>query len=430
MRRAALNSISRGLITLVLLSQGIFAPLGISSLAVLLMIVSLPVLWLAVFFRHSSAAEYRFMRSNLILACIFAFFAVVALFYGGLAYPSYVISIAIYQCFFAACLLLAGAEGVWQSFKIASLINVGFVVVQLVGGITGSRTLVELPFLGVMKSSIEYWGLVPRASGVMTEPAHLSYLLLPPLLVSIIAPHDAPASMRRGRFALLSAYVLTFSLIAYLQLGITLMINGLRRASLKNIVAIVLGIAILGALYESIPFARDRVEGILALTNGGQTNESSVFAVESNALVTAGSLSAAPLFGQGLTSHRRSYDNLIGSLFDFEIDETWQSLNRNDAGSLILLLLSETGTIGLLLYLTFVVCAIIAFFRQRGQIAVLGLAHALTLAVVGFRYGQLASVHIMLNLQMVMYCLAVCGFGRAPLGIAEIHLNPLEHATL
>ncbi|MGV8934017.1 MAG: hypothetical protein ACOH1I_05305 [Gallionellaceae bacterium] len=409
------KSISILMLTLVLLSQGLPAPFGISSLAVFAMMVLLPPLATLALARKRSAADRTFVYYNLLLVAVFAFFAMVALINGGLAYQSYLVSIAIQQCFFVACLLLAGAEGVWRSFKFAALVNVGFVMLQMVGGVFGSDTFVKLHFLGVMKGTIEYWQFLPRASGLMTEPAHLSYLLLPPLLVSLLTGRESRKVMRSGRLAMLAAYVLTMSLIAYLQLAIALIIASLRRKSFKALVVAFVGLTVIGAVYMVVPFGHDRVEGLIELASGQSvTKQSSVFSIQSNALVAAASLEKAPILGQGLTSHRRLYEDIINSLFDFPIDDTWLGLNKDDAGSLFLLLLSESGYIGLLLFLAFIIYAILRLSRQRGRIATIGLAHALTLAVVGLRYGQWASVHILLNLQVVLYCLAARQSFAAP----------------
>ena len=409
LNRSGSNAVAPVLMTLVLSFQGLPAPFGVSSLAVATMIATMPIVVALAIVAKRNGGEARFVRHNTVLMAVFVFFAVVAEWNGGLAYPSYLISIGIHQCFFAACLLASGAEGVWRAYKAAALINVAFVTLQMIGGLIGSSDLVRLSFLGVMKGSIEYWLSLPRASGLMTEPAHLSYLLLPPLLVTLLAGREAPQEMRSGRLAMLASYVLTLSLVAYVQLGIALVIGSIRQRSFKTLAVSCVAIAALGSAYVSIPFASDRINGVLALAEGDATDQSSVFAIQSNALVTATSLGEAPLLGLGITSHRQSYERIIEFLFDFPIDDAWLGLNKDDAGSLVLLLLSEGGVAGLALFVGFVGYAVIRISRMRGAVAIIGLAHALTLAVVGLRYGQWASVHIMLNLQVVLFCLASAG---------------------
>ncbi len=406
--RSSSASFASVALTAVLLGQGIVAPFGLSSLAVAIMVLTLPVVALAAVAAARGVVAARFLRHNAVLAVILGSFTLVGYLRDGLAYPSYLLSIAIHQVFFACCLILAGPTSVWRSFKFAALTNVLFVVVQMVGGIVGNETLVRLAFLGVMKGSIEYWYFLPRASGLMTEPAHLSYLLLPPLLVALLAIPEAPMLARRGRAMLLSTYVLTLSLIAYVQLALALVLSSLQGRSAKAALFAVVGFVVVSAAYQSVPFIHDRVQGVLAVVEGEVTDQSSVFAIQSNALVTTSSLHEAPLLGRGITSHRQTYERVIDTLFEFPIDDAWQGLNKDDAGSLILLLLSEGGIVGLTLFFGFVGYAVFRLARARrlGLMMTIGLAHALTLTVVGLRYGQWASVHVMLSLQVVLYCLA------------------------
>jgi hypothetical protein len=325
-----------------------------------------------------------------------------------MGYPSYLLSIAIHQIFYMICLVLLGPIGIWRSLRTVIWINIVAVAVQIGGALVGSDELVQLSFLGVDKgSSIEYWSFLPRASGLATEPAHLSYLLLPPLLLTLLGSRVNHTLWRRyDRGPFLVCYLLTMSIVAYLQLTIALLAANLQRRRIKTLLLTILSVVALGSALMAIPFARDRIDSTLILLNGETTNSSSVFAIQSNSLVALHSMEEAPILGNGITSHRVTYEATIGNLFDFAIDETWQGLNQNDAGSLLLLLLSETGLVGFVVFFVFVSMAVLRFSRLRGELALLGLVHALALGVVGLRYGQFASPYIMLNMQVVIFCLA------------------------
>ena len=80
----------------------------------------------------------------------------------------------------------------------------------------------------------------------------------------------------------------------------------------------------------------------------------STFAIFSNFLVTKESLSNNPLIGSGIGTHALNYDKYIGIYFSE--DNIWREmeLNREDANSLMLRLLSETGIIGAALFLLFI----------------------------------------------------------------------------
>jgi hypothetical protein len=396
------------LLTLSLLGQGIAAPFGISSMAVLVMIVGLPILTTFALTTQSSSTVRRFARYNSILCIFFVVFALVALLSGKMGYPSYLVSIAIHQLFYMSCLVLLGPIGIWRTLRTVVWINIFAVTIQIGGGLLGSDVLVQLRFLGIDKgTSIEYWGLLPRASGLATEPAHLSYLLLPPLLLALLASRATHTLWRRyERVPFLVCYVLTMSIVAYLQLVIALLATNLQRRGIKTLLLTIFSVVLLGSALMAIPFARDRIDSSLILLSGDATNSSSVFAIQSNTLVTLQSLEEAPILGNGITSHRLTYDATIENLFNFVIDEKWLGLNQNDGGSLLLLLLSETGIVGFAVFVVFVSMAVLRLSSLKGEIALLGLVHALALGVIGLRYGQFASPYFMLNMQVVLFCLA------------------------
>ena len=396
------------LLTLSLLGQGMAAPFGISSMAVLVMITGLPILTSLALTAPSSTPIRRFTRYNVILCAVFAAFSFVGLLSGKMGYPSYLMSIAIHQIFYMSCLVLLGPTGIWRSLRTVVWINIVAVVIQIGGSLVGSDELVRLSFLGVEKgSTIEYWGFLPRASGLSTEPAHLSYLLLPLLLLTLLGSQENHNLWRRhDRGPFLICYVLTMSIIAYLQLAIALIAANPQRRGFKTILLTILSIVVLGSALMAIPLARNRIDSALVLLDGEATNSSSVFAIQSNMLVAMRSMEEAPILGNGITSHRVTYEATIGNLFDFVIDEKWQGLNQNDAGSLLLLLLSETGIVGFLLFVSFVSMAVLRLSHLKGEMELIGLVHTLTLGVVGLRYGEFASPFIMLNLQVVLFCLA------------------------
>jgi hypothetical protein len=341
------------------------------------------------------------------LSLIFIFYLLVAFLSGKLGYPSYILSIAIHQFFYMSCLILLGPIGVWRSLRTVVWVNIAAVAIQIYGTILGNDALVQLNFLGIDKgSSFEYLGFLPRVSGLATEPAHLSYIMLPILLIALIGRQNIPAEMSKGRSLILACYLLTFSLVAYLQLFFSMLLINIRRIHLKSIFLISLISVIIGSLMINTHFIKDRIDSAIFAISGENTNSTSIFAIQSNILVALSSLSESPLLGNGLTSHRVTYEATIEDVINYKIDETWRSLNSNDASSLILLIISEAGLLGLVLFLGFLKRAIHILSRCEGQFAMLGFVHAVTLAVVGLRYGQWASPFIMLNLQVVLFVLA------------------------
>jgi hypothetical protein len=106
-----------------------------------------------------------------------------------------------------------------------------------------------------------------------------------------------------------------------------------------------------------------RVDGITALFSG-QTYSAfdvhgSSFVFYNNYTVTKQNLIQNPLFGSGLGSHQHAYEKYslvkdFGGIYDF---------NSQDANSMLLRIVSETGITGLILTLFF----IIRNFRKRDE---------------------------------------------------------------
>jgi O-antigen ligase len=143
------------------------------------------------------------------------------------------------------------------------------------------------------------------------------------------------------------------------------------------------------------------MNGISSLVSGDETNESSVLSLQSNLLVMFESMKVHPFFGGGLTSHRTSYDMFIGSLFPQFTEGGFLGLNQNDAGSIYILILSEFGLIGLIVYIIFFIKSLIKFYK-RLEVYIVPFAYALTLFLIGFRYGNIASFYILFYLQITL----------------------------
>jgi O-antigen ligase len=82
------------------------------------------------------------------------------------------------------------------------------------------------------------------------------------------------------------------------------------------------------------------------------TPDISTFSFLTNALVTYNTFMESPVLGVGLGSYELSYYKYIGKIVD--VDKVISFFNWNDANSLFLRLLSETGLFGVLLFFWFI----------------------------------------------------------------------------
>jgi O-antigen ligase len=80
---------------------------------------------------------------------------------------------------------------------------------------------------------------------------------------------------------------------------------------------------------------------------------SSSFAIFSNYMVAKASFSDNPLTGTGLGTHEKNYLAKFGNFFDKDFLIRYGAFNANDANSLFLRLMSETGLLGLSLFFIF-----------------------------------------------------------------------------
>lgn len=90
---------------------------------------------------------------------------------------------------------------------------------------------------------------------------------------------------------------------------------------------------------------------------------SSSFAIFSNYMVAKASFSENPLTGTGLGTHEKNYLKKFGNFFDKDILTQYGAFNANDANSLFLRLMSETGLLGLGFFFTFLFKN---FLRRKG----------------------------------------------------------------
>ena len=254
------------------------------------------------------------------------------------------------------------------------------------------------------KSGVEFISIFPRASGIITEPSHLSYIILPIIIMSLYNFKDYYFKSYIKKFLLLF-YFFTFSIISYFQLFLVYVVYSLRKFSIFKLLKFSLIVIVLVLFFINFDVFFNRINGINNVVAGDDTKESSVLSIQSNLLVMMESLKIHPLFGGGLTSHRITYDQFIGSLFPQFTEGGLLGLNQNDAGSLYILLLSEFGIVGFLCFMFFMIKCILRFYKQLER-NIIPFSFAITLLLLSFRYGNIASFYILFYLQVVFMGLA------------------------
>ena len=202
----------------------------------------------------------------------------------------------------------------------------------------------------------EVLDLLPRAFGISSEPAHFAEILLPAIgmiLYSIVYKENQIVKIDFTCIVIFVAYLLTFSLIAYSGLLLTLIMLFIKKIQFVRFVLI--SIIILLFSFLSIKYIKpinERITSLISFNiNQFGTSDLSSFAIISNALVTKSALVESHLLGNGLNSHPLSYDKYIGSYMNSL--EDLMPLNKDDAASTYLRILSELGILGIIVLLIF-----------------------------------------------------------------------------
>jgi len=155
---------------------------------------------------------------------------------------------------------------------------------------------------------------------------------------------------------IISSVFLSFSLVGYIGMIVSLALLFYNYVKIRYLVIGTMLIAVLIFFaYNNIGDLKMRIDDSIDVLTGKMNLYSanlSTFTLLSNTLVAYESFKDNPVFGSGLGSHEISYNTYIGKVVD--VDKVIKFLNMQDANSLFLRLLSETGLFGILLFFYFI----------------------------------------------------------------------------
>jgi hypothetical protein len=220
------------------------------------------------------------------------------------------------------------------------------------------------PSLGLWRGEATIFGPIKRVSSFSCEPAHYCQFLLmgmglavfrlfpPPFLRGTAWKAYMPSRLAAVIF--LIAYILSFSALGIIALGIVLICYNwfFPRISWKMIlVSLLLGLAAIGLLNYISQGKLLRKFATMQMLLPGQeeklTEESlTTIIMAINMKVTLASLMKEPLLGSGIGGHATAFEHYAPAWINSNPTLTGLRLNREDAGSLGLLFLSEQGLIG------------------------------------------------------------------------------------
>ncbi len=204
------------------------------------------------------------------------------------------------------------------------------------------------------------------------EPSHYVYATLPAVSYILLKWHKEK-KLEYSNVPLLFSYFLADSSTAYLGIGITVLLMADFRSIKRVLLAITVCAAGVYVAYNLSDNLQLRVNDTLNTKISAETTNAlseaaradnpdfganaTTFALVTNGYVAWRAFLNSPLIGNGLGTHTASYEKYSTEI----VSPTFilWGLNRDDANSLILRLMSETGALGLL-----VVFVLIVFFGR------------------------------------------------------------------
>lgn len=258
---------------------------------------------------------------------------------------------------------------------ILGVIAISAIAESFVENVLQRPELIDLEFLneyagGIVWRRQDVMGPVMRASSLAEEPAHF---------VIILGVGTGPALMRLGLLgrsyqraiarvipqwaavAILLGFVVALSLVGYFLLAsiaVSLWLVS-HRLGWKTITgAVVSAVVMLGILYvavvSEVPELIEKVATLMVVVSPDTRfawGQESAFDLALNVSVMQHNLTQSPLFGAGLGAHPVTYEEIEPGAGRVPLMEFEKQLNKEDANSLLVRLLSESGMLGTVLYI-------------------------------------------------------------------------------
>lgn len=236
-----------------------------------------------------------------------------------------------------------------------AILIIGFIQVLMFAVRLDELYLTIFPFLA--KSNISC-----RLQSIAQEPSFIANTFAPVVFLSFYNLFRRQSILINKVWSVLFiiGYLLTLSSVAYAGMMVMIIVLYAKNFSLRKVfvgVLVLISLGIIGyTLYRSIPDVRLRIDDTMfAIDYGFERNNNyrnvnaSTYALLSNVYVTEKSLQENFWTGNGLGTYKLTYDRFMPSEMT-----NYLVLNREDANSMTLRLLTETGFLGFLVFMFFV----------------------------------------------------------------------------
>lgn len=240
-------------------------------------------------------------------------------------------------------------------YKKASIFTSIIAILQFIAGSLGIESLSNMSWL--IKSQQFTTG--GRSAAFLNEPSACALVLFPIFFLGLYKLFGKYNKSLQGLinnreiFIVFLGYFSTFSSSGFFGAIIAIIIIVLEYGvRIKQVFILLIGIFLMGVIYTNNSFINQRVEDTLAVVDGtkplNQVNLSTQTIILNKDIAFA-SFDNTHGLGSGLGSHPLSYNKYINNFNAFDI----MQLNKDDANSMFLRLLSELGILGISLYIIF-----------------------------------------------------------------------------
>ncbi|QXP51176.1 O-antigen ligase family protein [Cellulophaga sp. HaHa_2_1] len=240
------------------------------------------------------------------------------------------------------------------------------VVIQFIGTISNLTFLVDYSYLGLDTGGIRLNAPRGRFHSWFYEPSFMAYAFMPVIFIAVARLFGVGnlLSIRRSIFLIVILFMAKSTLgLLGLLLSVFILILSKYPIYKKPIFLLCLIIGLIGSSYliYKIPAVKFRIDETYTLFKARKvTSEEiaktnlSTYALYSNFKITQASLREAPLFGTGVGTYELNYDKHLNNVIP---TSNWRNnfkINRQDANSLLFRILVETGLIGTVLLILFI----------------------------------------------------------------------------
>ncbi|WP_081977558.1 O-antigen ligase family protein [Cellulophaga baltica] len=240
------------------------------------------------------------------------------------------------------------------------------VVIQFFGTISNLTFLVDYSYLGLDTGGIRLNAPRGRFHSWFYEPSFMAYAFMPVIFIAVARLFGVGnlLSIRRSIFLIVILFMAKSTLgLLGLLLSVFILILSKYPIYKKPIFLLCLIIGLIGSSYliYKIPAVKFRIDETYTLFKARKvTSEEiaktnlSTYALYSNFKITQASLREAPLFGTGVGTYELNYDKHLNNVIP---TSNWRNnfkINRQDANSLLFRILVETGLIGTVLLILFI----------------------------------------------------------------------------